>query len=91
VISRFSFVILVATLTVGLGACSSGSGGLDDDPIATPLAFAADQTAALSEEPAAEPATDPEPFPLKVTKRTKSVDRNDTASVTIKTTKGGEC
>ena len=61
----------------------------------TPLAFAAEPTPARASlrDPAAEPTPEPEPKPLavKVTKRTKSVPQNGTASVSIKTAKGAEC
>ena len=45
----------------------------------------------LAEEPTSKPTATPKPLPVKVTKRTGSVRRNATASVTIRTIKGSRC
>lgn len=67
----------------------------DDDSTATTLHVVYESTAEPTQTPEPEPTeeTDDEPDPLavKVTKRTTSVPRNGTASITIKTTKGAKC
>lgn len=75
-------------------ACSSSGGGEDVEPRATPLALVDTRTAAPTPPPAAPAATarpEPKPLSVEVTKRTKSVARNGTASITIQTAKNAEC
>jgi hypothetical protein len=75
-----------------VAACSSGGGGITEPkPTTTPLAFLSEPT----EEPAPTLTEEPEPtakpLSVKVVKRTKSVQQNGTASVTIKTSKKADC
>lgn len=85
---RFSVLILALVVVSG---CSDGGG-----PVPTPkeLIGAATEGPTPTEESAEPSPTDPptaKPLSVKVTKRTKSVRRNSTASVTIKTSKGARC
>ena len=66
---------------------------MDDRPASTPLGFAdlPSDKAAPPEEIAEAAQPEAKPLPVKVTKRTKAVDPNDTASVSIKTAKGAKC
>lgn len=82
---------LGVALAVLIAACSGGIA--DPEPTSTSLGFVSEPTA----QPIAEPTPTEEPEPtakplsVKVVKQTKSVRRNGTASVTIKTSKGAKC
>ena len=75
-------------LTLLAGGCTAGGSESPAD-VGTPLPFVAEPTETPEPEPTAAPA--PKALSVKVTKRTASVRRNGTASVTIKTGKGARC
>jgi hypothetical protein len=85
--SRFGG-LLIATALLLTGCSGSYS---DDVPDTTPQAFIDAPVETPTPEATAKPAAEPKPLPVKVSKRTSSVRRNKTASVTIKTIKGSRC
>lgn len=88
---RLLLPALVLAFTIA--ACSGRGSYIDDGPTSAPLGIDNLPTddAPPPEEIAENPQPEAKPLPVKVTKRTKSVDPNDTASVSIKTTKGAKC
>lgn len=86
--------IVVGAIALALVACSSTGttdAGFVDDPLETPLGFVGEPTVAPTPEPTPEPTAAPKPLSIKIVKRTKSVKRNGTASVTIRTAKKARC
>lgn len=62
-----------------------------DEPTPTEAPVPVAPLPAATPDPTEEPEATPKPLSVKVTKLTKSVNRNGTASITIKTSKGAEC